>query len=64
MREAGFPEIVRISHVCEELFVQQQEDHVHSAIIEIELCVKGRLHYSNAGRSYRLSAGSLFVSVV
>ena len=62
MREAGFPEIVRISHVCEELFAQQQEDHVHSAIIEIELCVKGRPHYSNAGRSYRLSAGSLFVS--
>ena len=62
MREAGFPEIVRISHVCESKFVQQQEDHVHGDIIEIELCVKGRVLYSNAGRSYRLSAGSLLVS--
>ena len=62
MHDAGFPEIVRISHVCESQFVPQQEDHVHSDIIEVELCVKGRLHYCNAGRSYRLSAGSLFVS--
>ena len=62
MHDAGFPEILRISHVCESQFVPQQEDHIHSDIIEVELCVKGRLHYCNAGRSYRLSAGSLFVS--
>ena len=62
MRDVGFPEIVRISHVCQRQLVEQPADHVHGDSIEIELCVKGRLQYSNDGHVYRLSAGSLFVS--
>ena len=62
MRDVGFPEVVRISHVCQRQMVEQSADHVHGDSIEIELCVKGRIRYSNAGRAYRLSAGSLFVS--
>ena len=62
MRDVGFPEVVRISHVCQRQLVEQPADHVHGDRIEIELCVKGRLQYSNDGHVYRLSAGSLFVS--
>ena len=62
MRDVGFPEVVRISHVCQRQLVEQPSDHVHGDSVEIELCVKGRIQYSNAGRAYRLSAGSLFVS--
>lgn len=62
MRDVGFPEVVRISHVCQRQMVEQSADHIHSDAIEIELCVKGRVLYSNAGSSYRLSAGSLYVS--
>ena len=62
MRDVGLPEVVRISHVCQRHLVEQPDDHVHRDSLEIELCVKGRIHYSNDGRLYRLSAGSLFVS--
>lgn len=62
MRDVGLPEVVRISHVCQRQLVEQPGDHVHSDSLEIELCVKGRIQYSNGGRSYRLSVGSLFVS--
>lgn len=62
MKSLGFPEVVRISHVCQRQIVQQSSDHVHGNSIEIEICVKGRIQYSNAGRTYRLSAGDVFVS--